>query len=136
MNVIVDTDVWSEAFRKKIGHPSNHVQELAALVTENRVQLLGIIRMEILCGIKEVSIFNRLHNRLASFPDLLIESETYILAAQFFNLCRSKGIQGSNNDFLICACAVQHDLPILTKDQDFTRYSNYIPIQLHAPRAI
>ena len=136
MNIIVDTNVWSEAFRKDSTPPSNHVQELAALVSENRVQLLGIIRMEILCGIKSPSIFNKLHNRLASFPDLIIETETYIMAAQFFNLCRSKGVQGSNNDFLICACAIQLDLPILTKDKDFTLYSQYIPIQLHAPRAI
>jgi hypothetical protein len=29
------------------------------------------------------------------------------MAAQFFNLCRSRGIQGSNTDFLICACSVK-----------------------------
>ena len=28
-------------------------------------------------------------------------------AAKFFNVCRSKGIQGSNTDFLICAVAVR-----------------------------
>jgi len=136
MNVIVDTDVWSEAFRKKVGQPSSYVHELSALITENRVQLLGLIRMEILCGIKDPSLFKRLHMRLASFPDLIIKTETYILAAQFFNLCRSKGIQGSNNDFIICACAVQHDLPILTKDKDFSLYSQFIPIQLFDPRMI
>lgn len=134
MNVIVDTDVWSEALRKKKVAPSVYVNELAALISEGRIQMLGSIRMEILCGIREKHTFTKLKNSLAAFPDLTQDTATYVLAAQFFNFCRSKGIQGSNTDFLICASAVQYDLAILTKDRDFAHYSKHLPIKLLTPR--
>jgi hypothetical protein len=42
---------------------------------------------------------------MAEIPDFPILTEHYVTAARFFNLCRSKGIQGSNTDFLICVAA-------------------------------
>ena len=47
MRGIVDTDVWSEAFRKK-SSKSDNVDELVRLIREGRVQMIGVIRMEIL----------------------------------------------------------------------------------------
>jgi hypothetical protein len=38
-----------------------------------------------------------------------LHSEDYELAAQFFNQCCGRGVQGSNTDFLICAAAVRRD---------------------------
>ncbi len=133
MNVIVDTDVWSEAFRKK-GPKTDYVDELRCLIEEGRVQMIGVIRMEILCGLKSEKTFALLKDSLAAFPDLKLDSEMYILAAQFFNLCRSKGIQGSSIDFLICACSVHWDYPILSKDKDYLNYRKYLPIELVKPR--
>ena len=135
MNVIVDTDVWSEAFRKK-GEVSDHVRELVSLVEEGRVQLIGPIRQEILCGLRSSERFAQICKRLDAFPDRPIDSSVYIMAAQFFNLCRSRGIQGSNTDFLICACSVKWRLPILSKDQDYLRYKELLPIELLVPRGV
>ena len=135
MNVIVDTDVWSEAFRKK-GEVSDHVRELVSLVEEGRVQLIGPIRQEILCGLRSSERFAQICKRLDAFPDRPIDSSVYIMAAQFFNLCRSRGIQSSNTDFLICACSVKWRLPILSKDQDYLRYKELLPIELLAPRGV
>ena len=70
---------------------------------------------------------------LDSFADLPILSEDYVEAARYFNLCRSKGIQGSNTDFLICAVSVRNDLPIYTTDKDFELFAKHIPIDLHKP---
>ena len=44
------------------------------------------------------------------------------MAARFFNQCRSKGVQGSNTDFLLCALSARHDLAIFTIDEDFKHY--------------
>lgn len=129
MKVIVDTDVWSEAFRQK-GEPSVHVRELAALVEEGRVQLIGPIRQEILCGLRSSERGAQICGRLDAFPDRPIDSSIYIMAAQFFNLCRSRGIQGSNTDFLICACSVKWRMPILSKDKDYLGYKELLPIEL------
>ncbi|HAV13037.1 MAG TPA: PIN domain nuclease [Opitutae bacterium] len=135
MNVLVDTDVWSEAFRKK-GEPSNYVRELVSLVEEGRVQLIGPIRQEILCGIRCSERFAQICKRLDAFPDRPIDSSIYVMAAQFFNLCRSRGIQGSNTDFLICACSVKWRFPILSKDQDYIRYKELLPLELLLPRGM
>lgn len=133
MRVIVDTDVWSEAFRKS-GTKSGYVDELANLIQEGRIQMIGCIRMEILCGIKGEKMFSSLAAKLEPFPDKPLDAEVFVTAARFFNLCRSKGIQGSNNDFIICACSVLWKMPILSKDKDFTRYQKLLPIETARPR--
>ena len=134
MNVIVDTDVWSEALRKKRGRKSDYTQALVDLIQEGRIEIIGPIRMEILSGIRERELFEAFAERLAAFPDKPIDTNTYVLAARFFNLCRSKGIQGSNTDFLICACAVSWSMPILSKDKDYHLYKKHLPIELLVPR--
>jgi predicted nucleic acid-binding protein len=134
MKIIVDTDVWSEALRKKKGKESNYVLELRELINESRIQMIGPIRQEILSGLKDDAVFESLKKNLRSFPDLDLKYEVYEIAAKFFNLCRTKGIQGSNTDFLICACSVFYKLGIMTKDKDFQRYKKYLPIELIEPR--
>ena len=134
MKTIVDTDVWSEAFRRK-GAKSEYVSELLTLIQEGRIQMIGVIRMEILCGIRLEKMFRILNERLQAFPDRTLDSEVFVTAAQFMNLCRSKGIQGSNNDFIICACSMLWKMPVLSKDKDFVRYQKFLPIKLTNPRA-
>ena len=57
-----------------------------------------------------------------TFPDLRLKTADYEKAAEFFNICRSKGVQGSNTDFLICAISVNRDYPIFTTDRDFEKF--------------
>ncbi len=106
-------------------------QELRQLIQDHRVQMIGPIRQEILSGIRNYSQFNKLRKHLESFPDLTILTNDYVRAAKFFNLCRSKGIQGSNTDFLICAVAVRNKFSIFTTDKDFELFSKHIKIILH-----
>jgi len=131
MKVIVDTSVWSLALRHGEQPPPAPAQELRHLIRDHRVQMIGPIRQEILSGIRSESQFKKLGKHLESFPDLPILTEDYVTAAQFFNYCRSKGIQGSNTDFLICAVAVRNKFSIYTTDKDFELFSKYIPIVLH-----
>lgn len=132
--VIVDSDVWSEAFRKKKSKESPAVLALRALVSEGQVVMIGPIRQETLSGIKETERYEKIRDSLRAFPSPKIDEPIYEMAAAFYNLCRSKGIQGSHTDFLICACAVTWEAAILTKDKDFGRYAKYIPIELHATK--
>lgn len=128
--VIVDSDVWSEAFRKAKGEPSLELLFLREIVAEMRVQMLGCVRQEVLQGMKNRAVFERVREQLRSFPEREVKAEEYELAAEFFNTCRSKGIQGSSTDFLICACSVTWGLPILTKDKDFQLYAQHLPLKL------
>jgi predicted nucleic acid-binding protein len=127
----VDTSVWSLALRRGDQSPLECVKELRGLIQDHRVQMIGPIRQEILSGIRSESQFRNLRKHLDSFPDLSIHTEDYVVAARYFNLCRSKGIQGSNTDFLICSVSVRNGLPIYTTDKDFALFAKHIPIRLH-----
>ncbi|WP_219722159.1 hypothetical protein [Deinococcus planocerae] len=48
--VLVDTDVWSEFYRRRTGGSSAQVRQLRELIRAQRVALLGAVRQEILCG--------------------------------------------------------------------------------------
>jgi len=135
MKVLVDTCIWSLALRRKKQPTSNiEVVEFQELIEEVRVQLIGPIRQEILSGVKSQQQFSKLKKILFAFPDLPLVSEDFELAAEYFNTLRSKGIQGSNTDFLICAVSTRNNMPIFSNDNDFNDYKKHIPITLHAPR--
>jgi predicted nucleic acid-binding protein len=136
MKVIVDTSIWSSALRRGVQNNSAAVQELRHLVQDHRVLMIGPVRQEILSGIRHESQFNKLKARLENFPDLSIITEDYVAAARFFNLCRAKGVQGSNTDFLICAVAVRNKFAIYSTDKDFALFSKHLPIVMYRPEKI
>lgn len=135
MKVLVDTSVWSLALRRDIPSDGPEVSELIELIRESRVQMIGPVRQELLSGIKSHAQFQKLRNHLRPFPDLELTCHDYEQAAEFFNLCRGRGVQGSNTDFLICAVAARHKIPIFTTDGDFTLFQTHLPIMLHPPRS-
>jgi predicted nucleic acid-binding protein len=111
------------------------VAELSELIQEGRALLMGPIRQELLSGISDNGQFKNLRDRLRAFDDLSIRERDYERAAEFFNICRDEGVQGSHIDFLICSVAEKNGASIFTTDRDFTRYAQHIPVALHEPRA-
>jgi predicted nucleic acid-binding protein len=134
MMVLVDTSVWSLALRRNVSVDGPEVPELLELIRESRVQMIGPIRQEILSGIRDEAHFYNLRDHLRPFPDLELTCYDYEQAAEFFNVCRKKGVQGSDTDFLICAIAARHNIPIFTTDGDFALFQPHLPITLHQPR--
>ncbi len=130
MRIVADTSVWSLFLRRKKEQESKEVDLLRQAIVERRVQMLGIIRQELLSGIKGKRQFASISEILDGFPDLLAATADHTLAAEFFNKCRSKGVQGSPIDFLICAQAYRNGLSILSTDKDYSNYSNHLPIEL------
>ena len=134
MKIIVDTCIWSFALRRNSIEDNPYIEELRNLIEEIRVQFIGPIRQELLSGIKSKNQFNTLKLHLKAFADIEMESKDYELAAEYFNVARKKGIQGSNTDFLICAISSRRKMPILTTDKDFTNFQSVFPVSLHIPR--
>lgn len=129
MKVLVDTSVWSLALRRRTpGHPA--VDELRRLIGHGSAAIVGPIRQELLGGVRDAATFERLRIYLRPFPDEPLSEADFERAAQCFNTCRAKGIQGSNTDFLLCAVAERHRMPILTTDDDFVRYAAVLPFEL------
>ena len=131
MKILVDTSIWSLALRRQKTANNAIINDLYSLIKDFRVQLIGPIRQELLSGIKSEKQFEKLKNYLRSFQDYAIRTNDFEQAAQFFNQCRIKGIQGSNIDFLICAIAFNNNWQIFTTDQDFLHFQQIIPIQLY-----
>lgn len=138
MNVLVDTPIWSLALRRSDGHlnPGERrlVDEWAALIREGRVQVIGMIRQEILSGIRSEKDFERVRAHLSAFDDVVITTSDHEDAARFFNRCRTRGVTATPIDLLICSVALRHSLSIFTTDRDFDRLTGLLGIELHAPR--
>ncbi len=135
--ILIDTPIWSLGLRRRgrdIG-PSDRrrVAEWARLIQEGQAGLTGPVRQEILSGVRDRRVWERLRSALRPFPDLRISTPDYERAADFFNRCRSQGIAASSVDLLLCAVAHRMDVPIYTTDRDFDRYAAILELRLHSP---
>lgn len=129
--VLVDTCIWSIVLRHRhyVDHPL--IPEFTHLAQQKRLLMLGAIRQEVLLGIREPQRFEWLRQKLRAFPDFPVSLEDYETAAEFYNCCRAKGIQGSLIDFLLCAVS-RHQLSIFTTDKDFEYFQKYIAFELYS----
>jgi predicted nucleic acid-binding protein len=135
MNLLVDTPVWSLALRRKHADLSPRedrvTQALAEVIRDGRAQLVGVVRQELLSGIREEERFRKLRDYLRAFDDPPLETGDHEQAAQMHNRCRARGIAGSAFDFLICAMASRRNWQIFTTDQDFERYRRVLGLKMY-----
>ena len=138
MTVLVDTPIWSLALRRKPRdlNPTElrWTQVLADLIRSGHAQLVGVIRQELLSGIREKERFRRLRDLLSAFEDPLLQASDYEGAARFHNQCRARGVVGSPVDFLICAVADRRGWQIFTTDLDFARYARIVRLRFYHPK--
>jgi predicted nucleic acid-binding protein len=139
VNVLVDTSVWSLALRRATRNLSASektiVAELAALIDEGGAKIIGLVRQELLSGIRSSEQFEKLREILGAFPDETATSKDYEVAALFSNKCRSQGVSVSVSDMLICSIANSRGWPVFSTDPDFKRYARILPIRIHVPRS-
>lgn len=128
--VIVDTCVWSLALRDNSIVEPSIVRQLSLLINDNRVKIIGAIRQELLSGYTNKGSYEKLRQKLRYFPNELVLDADYEAAAEYSNFCRSKGIQGSHTDFLICAVAIRAEFRIYTTDKDFDYFARHLPVTL------
>ena len=138
MNVLIDTSVWSLALRRKNESLSTNerflVAELSELIREGRARMIGLVRQELLSGIKAAEQYEKLRLHLRSFPDEVVDTSDYEEAAKAGNRCRAKGVVVSIVDILLCAVANKRLWTIFTTDSDFSNYAKVLPLRIHAPR--
>ncbi len=129
MKVLIDTCVWSKVLRAD--NPNPEISKLLKdLILDNRVVLTGPILQEILSGIRNKKDFEILEEKLSAFDHLEITKEIYIKAAEYFNICKMRGINGGHIDFLICATITHYNCALLTIDTDFKLFQKHLPIKL------
>lgn len=137
MSVLVDTSVWSLALRRREAplaeSETRLVELLRRLVEEGRVLMIGPVRQELLSGIRRREQFESLRRRLRAFPDEALSPEDYEEAAAMGNRCRAGGLAVAAVDLLICAVTIRRQAALLTRDADFGRYAEILPLRLLEP---
>lgn len=138
MAVLVDTPIWSLAFRRRPAdlnaEEAAHRLQLGILIEEGLARMIGPVRQEVLTGIRDPAVFRRIQGSLRSFPDELLSAEDYEEAAIGSNHCIAAGLAGSPVDLLICAVALRRNWEIFTLDRDFERYAKVVKVRLYQPR--
>lgn len=126
MKVLVDTSVWSLALRRKdaAGLSADEQKlkaELSQAIQDGRVVLIGMIRQELLSGIKEQAQYEKVKAALDAFLDEPIDTADHEYAARLYNECRSRGGEAGPVDMLICAVAVRRNWQVLSSDGALNR---------------
>jgi predicted nucleic acid-binding protein len=109
------------------------VAELRELIKEGRARVIGLVRQELLSGIRTPAQYEKLRATLRAFPDEPIDTSDYEAAAKASNDCRSKEIVVSIVDILICQIALALGWSIFTTDPDFTNYASVLPSSFIRP---
>ena len=135
MNLLVDASIWSLALKRRredLGREeAGAVNELLAAVEKDQARLLGVVRQELLTGIKTRQQFENLREYISAFPDVEITTEDYVEAARLGNSCRAKGVATHAVDMLLCSVALREGWEIFTTDPDFERYAKILGMRLH-----
>jgi predicted nucleic acid-binding protein len=126
VKLLVDTCVWSLALRRKNGLSLSPDEQrlkaqLVQAIQDGRVAMLGLLRQEILSGIKEKAQFDRVKAALDPYLDEPINTADHEYAARAYNECRNQGVEPGTVDILICAVAVRRGWEVLSSDGDLNR---------------
>ncbi|MGH8963092.1 MAG: type II toxin-antitoxin system VapC family toxin [Jatrophihabitantaceae bacterium] len=131
MTLLVDTSVWSLAFRRDTPADVPEVAALArALAGADLVVTAGVVLVELLTGMLPPRVERTLAEQIA--PMNLIEPtrDDYLAAAALINECRRLGVQLKTVDAVIAQLAIANDLTLLTTDRDFEHAAEHIPLRL------
>lgn len=131
MSLLVDTSVWSLAFRRDAPVASEAVRQLArALEAGETILTTGLILQELLQGFSGPKDRAVIIDRFAALPLLVPDRRDHIEAAALRNHCRRRGVQIGTIDALLAQLCIQHRLTMLTTDKDFQRIARHSPLNL------
>lgn len=131
MTLLVDTSVWSLAFRRDVEAAEPEVQELKdALFGSDVVVTTGLVLQELLQGFSGAKARTQIIERFAALPLLQPDRDDHIGAAALRNACRKAGVQIGTIDALLAQLAVRHELTLLTTDKDFTHAAKHCALRV------
>ncbi len=131
MSLLVDTSVWSLAFRRDAEASTQAVEVLrTALEGADQVFTTGLILQELLQGFSGPKARNQLIERFAALAFLQPNREDHIEAAEVRNACRRNGVQIGTIDAVLIQLCLRHDLVLLSTDNDFRSASKHVKFRL------
>jgi predicted nucleic acid-binding protein len=131
VTLLIDTSVWSLAFRRDGNSDAPAVDALrAALAGGDSIVTTGLILQELLQGFSGPRARKEIVERFAALPLLTPDRRDYIDAAELRNRCRRSGVQIGTIDALLAQLCIRHNLTLLTTDGDFTLASKHCALQV------
>jgi predicted nucleic acid-binding protein len=131
VTLLVDTSVWSLAFRRDGDSNSPSVDALrAALAGGDSIVTTGLILQELLQGFAGPRARKEIVERFAALPLLIPDRRDYVDAAELRNRCRRSGIQVGTIDALLAQLCIRHGLTLLTTDGDFAMIAKPSALQV------
>ena len=131
MSLLVDTSVWSLAFRRDAEASTPEVSTLRhALEGADQVFTTGLVLQELLQGFAGPKVRSQLIERFAALGFLQPDREDHIEAAEVRNTCRRHGVQIGTIDAVLIQLSLKHDLVLLSSDNDFRSAAKHIKFRL------
>jgi predicted nucleic acid-binding protein len=131
VTLLVDTSVWSLAFRRDTESLTPQVAALqAALSGGEAIVTTGLILQELLQGFSEARAHKELIERFTALPLIVPDRQDYIDAAALRNVCRRAGIQLGTIDALLAQLCIRHELTMLTTDGDFSLAAEHCALKV------
>lgn len=126
--MIVDSSVWIDFLARKRGRAWLLLQR--AMRDRERIFVTPIIVQEVLQGARDEAEFSLLRNSLRPVSRLEPADgmAAAIAAAHLYARCRWAGVTiRSPLDCLIAVVAIEHRMPLLSEDRDFSAIRNADP---------
>ena len=134
MALLVDTSVWSLAFRRDADPKSPHVAALrTALGGAETIVTTGLVLQELLQGFAGARAHRDIVERFAALALVIPDRDDHIGAADLRNRCRRAGVQVGTIDALLAQLCIRHELQLLTTDQDFTLAARHCTLRVWSP---
>jgi len=131
VSLLVDTSVWSMAFRRDGQQGAPEVSALrAALLGAAQVFTTGLVLQEVLQGFAGPKHRDQLVERLSVLAFLQPDKQDHMAAADIRNTCRHRGLQIGTIDALLIQLCQRYDLTLLTTDKDFQTASRQVEFRL------
>ena len=124
--ILVDTSIWVELLNGHLG------EELDGDIAE-RFVTCGPVVQEVLQGLRPSAV-RKFQAYFGSLPRLLdpLPERIFIQAAEIYRLGRQSGYTiRTPHDCLIAAIAIEADVPVWHRDQDFDFIARYTELKIH-----
>lgn len=131
MPLLVDTSVWSLAYRRDSPPDAPEVVALrAAALGGDPLVTTGIVLLELLRGFVPERAQRTIRADLQGLQRVEPTWDDYAAAAELGNICRRSGVQLGSVDALIAQLAITNGLTLLTADRDFAHAAAHIPLDV------
>lgn len=129
--ILIDSSVWIDFFNGTEGSAVSALEKLIA--DEEEVYLSEYILTEVLQGFRDERESEAARQCLIRFPIARLRNkDSYIEAAQIYRQCRKQGITiRKTADCLIARTAIENDLFLLHKDNDFNLIASVCPLKVY-----